>query len=362
MCSLSDKKTFEYDTLLAINVRWGTFIAVVFSLLFVLIYTWGGYPHIMVIVNGVSLVLNLLVMALAFRGCTHRFLAHVITFTVYNSMMGAAVFSGGIASSSIVWLLVVPLVATLITGRRGGILWGAISVLTGIFFYLWAPILDAVALIPATNLDRAVDLLAALLTVIVAVWISETIRYKVLSQLETARAQLQHLATIDPLTQVYNRRYFSERAARVLSVPQESALLTFDIDYFKTVNDRYGHDVGDQVLQILSRRVLHNLRDGDILARFGGEEFVILLPNTSADVAFQVAERLRRAIAHQPFMVDEAQLRVTISIGITSCAGVIQNPQALGRVLQEADRAMYRAKQKGRNRVEFFSQVDEPLV
>ncbi len=359
VCPLSKNGKSEYEVLLATNVRWGAPLATLISLLFVFIYAGGDYPRIMVFVNVVSSILNLAVVAVVFSGRMHWSLGHVLTFTTYNSMLGAAVYSGGIASSSLVWLVLVPLVSVLMMGRRGGVFWGIISMATGIAFYIWRVPLDRAALIPVTATDRLIDLLAALLAVTAAVWISETTRYRALRQLETTRSQLQRLATIDPLTQVYNRRYFDDHAIRILRASGEAAFLTFDIDHFKSVNDRYGHETGDRVLQIVCQRVLHHLREADILARFGGEEFVILLPDTDTETALAIAERLRREVCQEPFHIGDVDLRVTISIGIAPYMGSVQDRHALGRLLRRADQAMYCAKKNGRNRVELFSELEE---
>ncbi len=355
-----DKKP-EYDALLKRNVYWGAHLAVVASLVFVVMYIWGGYPPVMVFANAFSLLLSLGTLVTVRLGYFHKVLAHILTFITYNAMLGAAVYSGGLASSSIVWLLVVPLISVLMMNRRGVTFWAAVSMATLIAFYVWNVPLTETALIPITPVDRLIDSVVALIVITIAVWVSESSRHHVLHQLENARAQLQRLAEIDPLTEVYNRRYFANHARRLLQTPGDVTFLTFDIDHFKKVNDKYGHATGDRVLQIVCQRVLHNLRDGDILARFGGEEFVILLPNTDAEVGLHVAERLRRAVAREPFLVGEAQLHITISIGITSHSGAVQDVDSFGELLQEADKAMYRAKQNGRNRVEFFSKADEAI-
>ncbi len=355
-------KVPQYETFFATNVYWGALLAGVASLVFVLIYALGDYPPVMALVNTLSFLLSVLVIVLTRLGHKHWSFAHILTFVTYNSMLGAAVWSGGLASSSVVWLLVIPLISMLMMSRRGVVAWVIISMVTAVAFYVWEASLKAASLIPVTSVDRLVDLLVALVVVLAAVWISETSRYKVLYQLEKARAQLQRLAEVDPLTQVYNRRYFADHAERVLSAPGKATFLTFDIDHFKQVNDEYGHATGDRVLQIVCQRVLHNLREGDILARFGGEEFVILLPNTSAEVGLQVAERMRREIAREPFLIDGARLDITISIGVTAHSGIARHSRALGELLREADEAMYRAKRNGRNRVEFFSRLRGPLL
>ncbi|RME88922.1 MAG: GGDEF domain-containing protein [Anaerolineae bacterium] len=349
------RKAVNYDTSLETNLRWGALVAALFMAFFVVLYGWGGYPRPLVVVNVVSLILCLLTLAAVRLGARSRFWAHVIILATYNSTVGMAVFSGGIASSGIVWLLVTPLVATLVTGRWGGVAWGIICMISVVGLYVWDEPLKSIELLSVSALDRLIDLLTSLMTMTVAVGVGETVRLRVLSQLNEARAQLQHLATIDPLTQVYNRRYFDVRASQVLSEAQDVAVLILDVDHFKSVNDRYGHAVGDRVLQILSQRLAGNLRERDVLARFGGEEFVILLPQTDAETALAVAERLRVRIGQEPFRIDEINVLITISIGVALCADASRISEGLRTLLFEADQALYAAKRNGRNRVEVFS-------
>jgi two-component system cell cycle response regulator len=123
-----------------------------------------------------------------------------------------------------------------------------------------------------------------------------------------------------------------------------------DIDYFKAVNDTHGHDAGDDVLREFSLRVRKSIRNIDLACRLGGEEFVIVMPETDMGVATMVAERLRRTIANEPFAIQDGtrQLNMTISIGIASLTNPTDNAPA---ILKRADQALYRAKRDGRNRV-----------
>ncbi|HQC73355.1 MAG TPA: diguanylate cyclase, partial [Candidatus Competibacteraceae bacterium] len=167
---------------------------------------------------------------------------------------------------------------------------------------------------------------------------------------QQAQAQLQELATTDSLTGLRNRRYFMYRAAeefeRARRYRLPLALLMLDADHFKAINDRYGHPIGDQVLQALARRGQELLRDVDLFARIGGEEFAILLPQTDLDAARVVAERLRQRMASTPIVTDQGPLILTISLGLTGFDATVIDFDAL---LRRADAALYRAKQNGRN-------------
>jgi diguanylate cyclase (GGDEF)-like protein len=161
---------------------------------------------------------------------------------------------------------------------------------------------------------------------------------RLLSRLQERIDATQRSADTDPLTGVLNRRGFDRRTAS----DGPGAVLHFDLDHFKAINDRLGHDAGDQVLQDVARVVGEGLRQGDVLARFGGEEFVVLLPDVSAEEARQAAERLRRAIAEK---VRAGGKPVTASVGVSHGAGT------LAERIARADQATYLSKNTGRNRV-----------
>jgi two-component system cell cycle response regulator len=162
------------------------------------------------------------------------------------------------------------------------------------------------------------------------------------------------MAITDALTGLHNRRYMETHLATL--VEQASArgkplaVLLLDIDYFKAVNDNYGHDAGDDVLREFAIRVRKSIRGIDLACRHGGEEFVIVMPETDMVVATTVAERLRRRIASEPFAVEHGarSIKVTISIGIAVLDGA---DDSAANILKRADQALYRAKRDGRNRV-----------
>ncbi len=168
---------------------------------------------------------------------------------------------------------------------------------------------------------------------------------------ETVHASME-AAIVDPLTGVNNRRYLDSHLAAMLAKAAAQrkpvALMVLDIDHFKQVNDTYGHDAGDAVLRGFSSRVKSAIRGADLVARMGGEEFVVAMPDTSLDVARRVAERLREAVAATPFSVrDDLTIPVTVSVGVAA-RGEGSNADEL---MRRADRALYRSKSEGRNRV-----------
>ncbi|XQU08469.1 diguanylate cyclase [Halomonas sp. LY9] len=177
-----------------------------------------------------------------------------------------------------------------------------------------------------------------------------------LTERKQLEEKLREQAMTDPLTGVYNRRYLQTQAAAEIARSRRQhyaiALITIDIDHFKHINDEYGHDAGDDVLQAFTNTVIQLLRQEDLLCRVGGEEFAILLPNTPLAQAVQVAERIRQTVQTAPFKVHEARsertLWLTASLGVTS---VMAAESTLKAALKRADIGLYRAKEQGRNRV-----------
>lgn len=166
------------------------------------------------------------------------------------------------------------------------------------------------------------------------------------------------MALTDALTGLYNRRYFDVHLQKLLQKNETSrkslGLLMMDIDHFKQVNDTYGHAVGDDILKEFARRLQDKLRGFDMVARYGGEEFVAILPDVGEDMAHAVAERLRRAIAEEPFecAVPEGKLEITTSIGGTLVKSGTSAEMEI--VLKQADDSLYKAKEMGRDSCVFY--------
>ena len=170
------------------------------------------------------------------------------------------------------------------------------------------------------------------------------------SNLESQRQK----ALLDPLTELPNRHAYNERAAAEVQRWQRYgrplSIAVFDIDLFKNINDNYGHQAGDRVIKVIGRSIAKRLREVDFFCRFGGEEFVALLPETSAEVAFPLLDKIREAIAKASFNYKEQPMNITLSIGITE----FKKSDDLEAAFERADQALYKAKSNGRNQVKML--------
>lgn len=185
--------------------------------------------------------------------------------------------------------------------------------------------------------------------------VGRLIVWRDITELKRTQAELQRRATTDELTQVYNRRHFLDLAqaelARTIRFSHPMTLVFIDIDRFKEINDTVGHAGGDQALAAIAQICLAQIRAIDIFARLGGEEFVLLLPETDGEAAAQVAERLRQAVSQTPIVSGDHAITATISLGVAAVSGELDT---LGLLMQRADQALYSAKQSGRNRVSIW--------
>lgn len=170
--------------------------------------------------------------------------------------------------------------------------------------------------------------------------------------------QLENLATTDPLTGLFNRRYFQMEGERLMDLAirhqHPICVMTFDIDHFKEINDRYGHPVGDEVLLYIADQMRLTTRKTDIAARFGGDEFVFLLPESTPEFAITLSERIQQLFFQQPFQKDGIEIKITASFGIASLLPPgCENPPTLDELVRYADQKLYEAKENGRNQIRY---------
>lgn len=168
-----------------------------------------------------------------------------------------------------------------------------------------------------------------------------------------ARDALEYQATHDPTTGLMNRSALNDALERELSRSQRNvdsfAIMLVDIDHFKQVNDNHGHQTGDTVLKEVAEQLQNSVRPYDIVGRYGGEEFLILLPECCVDEAMDVADRVRRSVSEAIFEIGDTAIPITISLGLTACDG--KKPVNVDSLIRHADDALYQAKKNGRNRV-----------
>ena len=317
-------------------------------------------------------------------------LANALLFTAYGvTWTGARVFDGRPAepvyfvAGAILWLLVchLPVLAEAIGARAfiaSGIItaytwltayefwhsrseplvsrWPAIIMLFahGALFLLRTPLAAMLPWAPNNRLLGSVWLIvlsfeALLFTISIAF---------ILLAMAKERSELRHrtAALVDPLTGIANRRSFLQDVARLArrhtGKPHPAAVLLIDLDHFKSINDRFGHAVGDRVLEIFADSARQSVRSTDLLGRLGGEEFAAVLSSTTRDEAVAVAKRIRQSFARAAREVDSRPVCATLSIGLVHCQeGKLNLPE----LLVQADRVLYIAKERGRNRVEVGS-------
>ncbi|WP_298715908.1 sensor domain-containing diguanylate cyclase [uncultured Oceanisphaera sp.] len=171
-----------------------------------------------------------------------------------------------------------------------------------------------------------------------------------IQQLQSAQQELTHLAATDPLTGLYNRRAFEERLSQEHALIQRgqspAALMMMDLDYFKVINDDFGHKAGDRVIEHFAQVCRNVFRQSDLIGRWGGEEFVVLLPDTTESEAWQAAERLHQVLRQTRIEYDEQiSLSITVSIGLFS----LSKDRELEEAMRLADTLLYQAKDNGRN-------------
>jgi diguanylate cyclase (GGDEF)-like protein len=231
--------------------------------------------------------------------------------------------------------------------------WPAIFMLFahGSLFLLRTPL---IAVLPASVANRVYGSVWLTVLSFEALLFTISIAF-ILLAMAKERTELRHrtAAMVDPLTGIANRRSFMQDAAQLakrhLADPRPTAVLLIDLDHFKSINDRFGHAVGDRVLELFALTARNSVRSVDLLGRLGGEEFAAILADMSRDKAVAVAERIRWSFAQAAIEVDNRPLGATVSIGVVHCQEPLLDVHEL---LAQADQALYCAKENGRNRVE----------
>lgn len=271
--------------------------------------------------------------------------AAILDVGVGNGIATFLIISMGVAVLS----LMRPLVSALIFGLAFGVFWGILRTAR----------IDATLLASFQIQALSTVLMAQLISVMM--WHQYSRRVLLSRKLGLTHAallakqqELETLAERDTLTGLYNRRKFMQLAEQELNraarMPSDICLLMVDLDFFKHINDHYGHPAGDAVLQQVAGILLHGVRGTDVVARMGGEEFIVLMPNTARAGALVAAEKLRHAVSEHPLELGDVRIPVTASIGVTGLGP--QQRASIDALYAAADLALYAAKKNGRDRVE----------
>ena len=175
---------------------------------------------------------------------------------------------------------------------------------------------------------------------------------KTINKLKVQEKELKLLASTDPLTKLYNRRYFTEASEHILDLAKRNgkdlSIIMLDIDEFKKINDTYGHKIGDDTLVSFAETLKEHTRKSDVICRFGGEEFIILLPETDVNGATRIAQKIREVIEELIVKIDEKiELKFTVSIGLSQVN--VEKEETIEAAINRADEALYSAKKSGRN-------------
>ena len=353
----------SYQKTLFTTTLYGAWIGAAFEIFFAGLYWLMDMPSITVWMNLGAMLLSLVALAILRKSGRQKPAACLVSTGIYLSLIGPALFTGGIDSSSVYWLIFLPVVAALMGGKKSSLAWSIIGMATAAGLYLLNRVLgiDFSVYQPQSS-DRIIDISAALLATAIASWLNEWTKLRMMGQLEEVQGSLENLADRDPLTGIFNRRYFYTNARSILTgQPCEgervASLLMIDIDEFKLLNDRYGHLVGDEIIRGFTDLCRKIVRERDLVTRFGGEEFVILLPCTDLENALSMAERLRAGVEAAAFQTAHGAMRITISIGVINRK--ITDIQSLEHFVDLADLAMYQAKRAGRNQV---SLAEEKMI
>lgn len=257
--------------------------------------------------------------------------------------------SGGESNTGPLWFYVFPPMGLYVMGIRYGLIL-SIGALIAVFFIFYFPELPFVT--TEYNPDFKIRFLSTFAFVIACAYVLDSARRSARDELIAMASLYEQAARTDELTKLSNRRDMKECMEKELyrhqRIKSHFSIILMDIDHFKQVNDTFGHDAGDAVLKDFSSLLKHLSRKVDVVSRWGGEEFLMLLPDTSLVHALAMAERLRTEVEDFSFNYEHNAIPLTMSAGVCS----ISQHESISSVLKQADINLYEAKQKGRNRIE----------
>ncbi len=275
-------------------------------------------------------------------------LASNIIVYLFFTLFIYLVYSGGINDSGILWIYAFPVITLMLHNLKQGIMEVLLFILAILAIFVFS---NHINIIANYSYELKIRIIFSFLLVFFLTSLYEYTNNDMFIKMDKISKKLEDISLIDTLTNVYNRRgiykYIKKTMLQAKETHSKFSLLLLDIDHFKKINDTYGHLAGDQVLKDTALIIKNTIRKSDIIARWGGEEFLILLPNTTKEESFDIAEKIRKNIKSKQYNFFKDKVSVTVSIGISednrSCK--------IDNIVGEADKNMYIAKESGRDRV-----------
>lgn len=293
---------------------------------------------------------------LRIEGAIGRILSMNLLLTCLMGLMAILIVTGGESGTGPLWIYIVPPVAMFFGGFRRGLIsiFGFTLLISVLLFFP-----DNRLLMTAYTFEFKTRLIYSFMTVTFLSAFYEYSRQRTFETVRRLSEQFEQQALHDPLTRLPNRRgiqqHLNFELARIKRNGRPFSVVLADIDHFKTINDNFGHDNGDNVLIRIGKMFSQRLRKQDQVARWGGEEFLFVLSETPEDNAVILAEKIRETLKQHPIMLDGERIAVSASFGVCEVNADVE----LDRALSLADKALYRAKELGRNRVCAASQLSD---
>ena len=266
--------------------------------------------------------------------------AYIIVYFLFVLMV-YLIYSGGVNQTGPLWIFILPPVVLFIHGLKKGLteLFIFLFITMGMFF-----IQDGILLETSYTHEFKIRLVLILFVLIMLSSLYQYTREISMKRMGKMQNDLEFFLRRDPLTGLYNRRGYDYNISNIEKASY-GAILMCDIDHFKKINDSYGHDAGDYVLQAIAKMIRENIRMQDLSVRWGGEEFFIFLSEVTLTEAYLISEKLRKKIEHTSISYHDELIDVTMSIGIS----IVEKDILLNEAIKNADSAMYLSKNRGRN-------------
>lgn len=296
-----------------------------------------------------AIAASALVMYFGYTG--NRNILHFTITTGFTAINLFLLYTGGEENTGFLWFYTYPLIVFTLLGARIGLMLSVSVYLLSVLILIFPEVSQLQAMY---SLDIKLRFIGSMLFVIVLGYLMETSRVKAQRSSNRANALLKTMATRDELTGLYNRRAIRNIFEQRLD--KQTTLAICDVDHFKRINDSYGHEIGDKVLKQVAISMQHSLRESDVVVRWGGEEFLVLLPNTDIKEGINIIERMRYELSATSFEVRGHALQLSVSAGVVSST----EHNGWDEMVSIADKYLYQAKESGRNCS--FAQVNEALL